>query len=564
MKNARVLLLSLSLLALATPAFADERITDFSVDATLAYDRRLVVTEAIKYDFGDAERHGIYRIIPDAYDRNGAKYKLKIAFTNATVDGQPTPWVVTREGDDVNIRIGDANKTVTGTHYYVFTYETSKAVNDFSDHRELYWNVTGNGWPVSIEKAQFKLVGPALSTNAVCYTGAYGSSATDCTVGVKGVIASFATSRALEPGEGLTFAVAYPLDAMRGLTFKEKFYQFIEDNLWSLLPLITLAVMYLIWRKWGKEPIGRGTIVAQYEEPRGLPPALMASLMEQKVSGRAISATILDLARRGYLKIRFEGEPAKAGWFSKSPEITFVKVKQPGDEVAQFEFHVWKSIFEGGENEVKPKDLEGKAYKEIALAKSEIQKELSDRKWFGMSPIASRSIWAGVAVFVIFQSFFLAAVFGGLYIFSSIVSAIIIFAFGWQMPQMSKEGAIVKEECEGFKLFLSVTEKARLAFTDAPERRPDQFARFLPAAVAFGVEEQWAGQFASFEVKPPSYMEGNFSTWNALAFAQAMNTIHTSSAASMYHAPSSAGGGGSGFSGGGSGGGFGGGGGGSW
>ena len=552
-------------LVLGQSVRAAEVIRDFSVQATLTRDRLLMVTETIVYDFGDVERHGIYRYLPNVYDRNGAKYKLNIKFTDAQMDGAPVPWVVTDEGDNINIRIGDADQTITGKHTYVFSYQTSRAVNDFPDHRELYWNVTGNGWTVAIEKTSFKLAGPAQATQTACYTGVYGSPAEDCLINNDVAVSQFTAKRALEPTEGLTVVAAFPLDSIRELTFQEKLAQFIEDNIWSLLPILTALVMFFIWRKWGKEPKGRGTVIAQYDEPQKLPPALMAAIMEQKVSNRAISSTILDLARRGFMKIKFAGDPEKQGWFSKAPEITFVKTKEPaGGELLAYEDHVWKAIFEGGKTEVKPKDLEGKAYQEIGLARSAIQKELQDRKWFRQSPTTTRVIWGVIAGLVIFQGFFLAAVFGGLYIMSSIVSAIIVFAFGWQMPQMTKDGAILKEECEGLKLFLSVTEKARLEFTDAPSRQPEQFARFLPAAVAFGVEDQWAGQFESLEVTPPDYMEGNFATWNALAFAHAMNQISTYSAASMYNAPSSAGSGGSGFSGGGSGGGFGGGGGGSW
>ena len=548
----------------AFPVLAAEQIQDFSVQATLSYDRVLSITETIRYSFDDAERHGIYRMIPEVYARNGARYKLNLKISDVKMDGYAIPWAVTHEGNDLKLKIGDPEKTMTGSHVFLFTYTTAKAINDFADSRELYWNVNGNGWDVPSLKTLFTLSGPAAPDKVVCYAGYFGSTESECVIKQAGSTVTISASRALGPSEGLTFVIAYPLSALRELTTEEKLKQFFLDNVWAILPLLTAFVMLLVWRKWGKEPVGRGTVVAQYEEPRKLPPALMAGLMEQTLSGRAVSATILDLARRGYLKIRFEGEPQKKGWFAKSPKITFVKVKEPDAELAVFEQDVWKSIFKSGETEVKPEDLVGKAYREIGNAKHSAEKELRDRKFFGMTPSIVRALWIGAAVGMFTQGIVLVGVFGGLYIVASILSAIVMIIIGWQMPQMTKEGAIVKEECEGFKLFLSVTEKARLAFTDAPERRPDQFARFLPAAVAFGVEEKWAGQFAGLEIKPPSYMEGNFAAWNALSFAHSMSTIHSASSASMYSAPSSAGHGGSGFSGGGSGGGFGGGGGGSW
>jgi uncharacterized membrane protein len=174
-----------------------------------------------------------------------------------------------------------------------------------------------------------------------------------------------------------------------------------------------------------------------------------------------------------------------------------------------------------------------------------------------------RGIWIGVAIAIVAVSFLLMVFIQPLFIVTGILSGLIVAGFGWQMPKKTPEGAIVAEEAEGFKLFLSVTERDRLDFTDAPERSPEQFARFLPAAVAFGVEEKWAKQFASLDVKP-SYIQSSGQNLSALYYVGMVDSLHAASASGMYHNPSSGGSGGSGFSGGGSGGGFGGGGGGSW
>ena len=152
--------------------------------------------------------------------------------------------------------------------------------------------------------------------------------------------------------------------------------------------------------------------------------------------------------------------------------------------------------------------------------------------------------------------------FGPLMIVSGIVSSIIMMLFAHFMPRVTRKGAEAREEILGFKKFLSVTEEKRLAFSDAPAMKPEQFARFLPAAVAFGVEKKWANQFANMQVPAPNYIQG-YSNFSTNSF---VNTVHAmeSDMASTYSPPSSSGSGGSGFSGGGSGGGGGGGGGGSW
>jgi len=557
-------LLALVSIAIASPAFAAESISDFHVDAKLDSNRLLSVTEQIDYDFGSAYRHGIYRNIPERYFRNGARFDLRFDIGRSLQDGKFATQSISRSGDDRVIKIGDGDITITGAHEYTIPYKTTRAINDFSeDHeRELYWNVTGNGWEVPIAKASMRLELPVEPTKTICFTGAYGSTASDCEIKVQGKILSVIATRALSAGEGLTIAVRLPESSMRAITTGEYISDFIKDNLWVFTPLLVFLIMFFIWWKKGREPKGRGTIIAEYEEPEGLEPAMQVSLLDQQVPSKAISATLLDLARRGYAKVRFEGDPNEKGWFKPKTKIYFEKVKEPIG-LAPFERTLYDGVFSSGDS-VDLSQRHENFWKELQKARTEIFSALKSQNLFGTSPAAVRALWIIAAVACFFCGFILVSVFGDLFIVSGIISGIIVFGFGWNMPRMTKKGAEMLERIKGFKLFLTVTEKARLEFTDAPSKTPEMFARFLPAAVAFGVEEEWAEQFAKIQIGRPSYIQGSGNAWSAVGYAHAMDSFHSSSSSSMYSAPSSSGSGGSGFSGGGSGGGGGGGGGGSW
>ena len=56
-------------------------------------------------------------------------------------------------------------------------------------------------------------------------------------------------------------------------------------------------------------------------------------------------------------------------------------------------------------------------------------------------------------------------------------------------------GRKVMDRIEGFKLYLSVAEKDRMNFHNPPERTPELFEKFLPYALALGVEQAWSEQF---------------------------------------------------------------------
>jgi len=123
---------------------------------------------------------------------------------------------------------------------------------------------------------------------------------------------------------------------------------------------------------------------------------------------------------------------------------------------------------------------------------------------------------------------------------------------------------------EGFERFLTATDADRLDRMTAPERTPELFERFLPYAIALGVENRWAERFegilAAGGVAAGSssatlgwYHGGTPSTLGSVA--SSLGQSFSGSLSSASSPPSS---GGSGGGGGSSGGGGGGGGGGGW
>jgi uncharacterized membrane protein len=126
------------------------------------------------------------------------------------------------------------------------------------------------------------------------------------------------------------------------------------------------------------------------------------------------------------------------------------------------------------------------------------------------------------------------------------------------MPARTQKGTRALEEALGFEEFLRRVEKDRF---DRVVKTPEMFEKYLPFAMALGVEQNWANAFADIYTTPPQwYRGGSFQSFHSRAFVGGLNQMSTRAAAVMASAPRSSGG--SGFSGGSSGGGFGGGGGG--
>lgn len=577
----------LAVLPASVSAQTGERIVSFDVMASIQRDRTATITETIVYDFGTTQHHGIYRDIPTKYTRNGANYSLNItgvsvqeeqSYPNdsSSMVGSPVPFVIKSQSPIFRIQIGDANTLITGVHAYVISYQTDRAINFFKDgHAEFYWNVTGDQWAVPIERSSFRVTVPSSNdelkalytptqSDAICYTGASGSKEQACTSQVTSGgenIFLFATKRALGAGEGWTTDISFPKGVITPQSFAGSLAQFLRDNGIFGLPILAAIIMFFVWWFFGKDPKGRGTVVPQYEAPRGLTPMEMYGLVHQSANHIGVTATIIDIARRGYLKIIYVEKKKLIG---SATSYEFEKGKDQDSVLLQHEKWLLDGLFGGTAKRVTLDSLKKTFYTFVKNANDAAIVSLRTKGFMASDPIKTRSVYGSIAAAFVFFGFYIRGT-SWPEVVSFIATGIIIFAFGWFMSKVTKEGAIALEEVEGFKWFLSVTEKDRLAFTDAPKLKPEAFHQFLPYAIVLGVEKQWAGQFASMDVPPPSYVDG-YGSWNTIIFISMLHSFDTQAQSSAYTPPNQgAGSGSSGFGGGGfSGGGFGGGGGGSW
>jgi len=423
--------------------------------------------------------------------------------------------------------------------------------------------VTGNDWQVPITRAYAEITLPdntQLKQHA-CYQGAHDSQ-TPCTISQSKNKIIYQSSNPLLAGEGLTFAIGLEKGFWQRPTIVQKFIKIILDNGILFLPIIVLSFMFYHWKKHGKDPLGKGTIIPEYEPPQSVTPTLVGALIDEKIDNSDITAGLIHLAQQGYIKItRLE----KNGFFGKTDyELSILKdlPKKTDDtngQIAQIIFFE-KSIPGSFLRLSELKKDKGLA-KRMQELKKNISEEMVMYGWYEKNPTTVRIKYITIGSIIIFAGFW----FGEIkitYLISLIISGLIIMILGSLMPKKTKLGAETKDHLLGFKQFLSVTDKERLAFHNAPDKNPDQFLEYLPFAIAMGVEKQWADQFKDMYIENPQWYQGNYS--HAIIASQLVNdfsgfgTQINSSLSTASHGGTGSGGGGF------SGGGFGGGGGGSW
>ncbi|MFH1749548.1 MAG: DUF2207 domain-containing protein [bacterium] len=451
-----------------------------------------------------------------------------------------------------NYKAQDETKT------FVYEYDIYNAIGDFEKYDELYWNVVSSDRDVEIVKATATIHLPKESKTddlkQKIFVGTFGSTDEVRTYEIiDNKTLKFSHSN-IASNEDFTIVGGWTDRLFDIQTYFEtpwKQFWFYFKWIWWFSPFLLLVFMIFRYLRFGKDPAGRGSIPPEFEPPDKLRPAEIGVLMDENVDLKDITSTIVDLAVRGYLEIH-EEEKKKFLAIGSGKTYRFKRTDKSDQDLLQYEKELLASLFHT-KNEVKLDDLKDKFYTHIKDINKALYEEVVDKKrFFPRRPDHIRWIYIGIAI-----ALFMFASFLGFLIWplALIIHGVIILAFAWAMPKKTKEGVLAMEKSKGFKLFLSKTETEKMKLIDHPK----WFEQYLPYAMIYGVEKQWAKKFESIYKESPNwyhgYTAGAFSsTAFASDFSRGMNSTVGGTLASN---PSSGGGGfgGGGGAGGGGGGG---------
>jgi uncharacterized membrane protein len=562
-----ILTIALSLIVLGggvlrTQAQADqgERIISFSSNLETRTDAGMKVTETIVYDFGKLERHGIFRIIRDQ-NANGKKMSIKgIDVTDEK--GQSYNYVTTDNADDVTVKIGNPDATITGVHTYIIVYDVSNVATYFDDKDEFTWNVMGDKWNIPILKASATVQLPEnVATKNVtlsCYKGKYGSTEQCTDKKIENGSIYFSDSN-FAPSEDLTISIGLPKGII--VSGKEPFdYSFLA---W-ILPIVVGAWFIFRFMQKKKELGANQTIIVEYEQPQGMTPTLVGSVVDGRVNNLDITAGLISVAEKGFVKIKRIEKKWLLG--NADFELTLLRpITELSDLTEQkiLEYFFTKKTL----NDTVVLSELGKTDFPLLIAglKDKVYSEIVEKGFFSKNPKTRKQAFGFIGYLFVFAGIFPGIALGIHAVLALASSGILLILYPYIVVARTKKGVEARRHILGFKQFLSVTDKERFDFHNAPEKmtekNPEQFMKFLPFAIALGVEEKWAKQFEGIYLTPPAWYSGaSAGQFTAGAFVHDMSsfTAYSNSISSPHSSGGASGGGG--FSGGGGGGG----GGGSW
>ncbi len=462
------------------------------------------------------------------------------------------------------------------------------------------------------------------------YTGPSGTRGQDYSARVDydGTV-HFESTRAFIKGEGLTIVVAWPKGYVHEPTRREEINFLLRDNqswVTLLFGLLALVAYYLLaWVMVGRDPQA-GVVITRYEPPPGLSPATARYVDRMGYDHKAFAAALVNLAVKGLVEI----SEADNVFTLKRSSSDAIKLA-PGEKAILK--HLFRNQKGGSITLKQKKHATIrkalKAHESALLSHNEKLYFTRNRGWLIPGAVASVLLYAGViyglpgeevkmiglflSVWLTFWTFgvftlgrkvwhawrsigssldTMAAIF--ITLFSIPFFGAEIFVTGLLAKQVSvtlpvtlisavsinvlfhhllkaptRAGRRLLDEVEGFRQFLDVAEREEMNFRNPPEKTPELFEKFLPYALALGVEQHWTERFAGLfsrleergEHYQPVWYHGHHWQLHSLGnFSRSLGNSLGSALSSSSTAPgSSSGSGGGGSSGGGGGGGGGGG-----
>ncbi|HEY0188302.1 MAG TPA: DUF2207 domain-containing protein [Cellulomonas sp.] len=586
-----------------------QEITRYDVDVELGADGVATVSIDLDLDFGDDPGHGPYLVLPTRQEVDADHDRLyEISdVTASSPSGAPADLDVEQQSSALVLKIGDEDvDDVSGTQTYRVTYTVDGWVNPASqDHSgdELYWNVIGDAWEIPLSDVTVTVHGPADVQDALCFAGPAGS--TDaCTAVTSDGSTAVAVQGTVPVGDLLTVAVGWPAGTFPGVQ------PILVDPIDALAPvrpasvggavalLVLLggaALVIVRVRRTGRDRahLGltpglrpadgapgrtgrrdrRAPVAVQLTPPDGVRVGEVGVLVDERADPVDVTATLIDLAVRGYLRIE---EVHRKNPAAKAEDWTLVALRPADDDLLPFEVTLLARVFDHRDR-VRLSDLRTT----FASAMAEVQKRMyahvTEVGWFREDPQRVRRRWiaAGSGLLVLGGLGALVPLAGGWQLAGSAlvplavaVIGVLVMAVSGAAPARTADGTAVLAQALGFRRYLATAEADQIRF----EEGQDVFSRYLPYAIVFGLTDRWARVFADLAAQgrvaaEPGWYVGSHPVvgvyWVA-GFASSMDRFQ-SVASSAIAAPTPGSGGSSGLGGGGfSGGGVGGGGGGGW
>lgn len=507
---------------------SEEKIYLFDVKVAVQENGEIQVTENITLNVKHQKiRRGIYRDLPDSVQESAKPVSL-------TMDGETHPFFTEKHGRFLRVNFGNNDYINQGKHIYSFTYNYTGAINFLKDYDELYWNVTGNDWDFTIDKAQIEITFPentkVLEEGISLYTGRSGEKNKNAKQ-ISDFV--FGTTSPLSPKEGFTVAIPFEKGAVQKpvtqtTVVRNNARNDVNNNVnndanniskpslsFIILLIILIIYCFVTWFMVGHDPFYPA--VPQYKPPKDISPAFLCYLKGGSVPN-ILTCTILNLAMKGNIKIE---EQKKDFLFMKHTNTVLFLQNKDMSNLSKDEEILVLDLFPSFAcdffmlNDWKSGALLEKTGKKI-------KKLFDDRK---ENYIVSNWQYSAVAILLllvlciipnnrpVFLNVFFIAFISIFYLFNKwallVLVPLVLFVLGKEVlligivtyvyvkliPNVTPLGREVFEYVKGFEKYIKTAESHRFELSE-PIDPKKVFCDYLAYAYAIGLDNKWVKKFS--------------------------------------------------------------------
>lgn len=511
-------LVAATLAAAPASAAASGTVRKDDIKLTIGRQGVIHVRESVDYDFGAGTTAGMSRTLISRVDYSDDYDRIFVASTPKATspNGGPTAVTMNKTADANVVTVGKGQQ-VSGRHKVVLEYTISGAVTPMSGGEQVEWYAI-SGWTVPVTSATVAVSAPGAMRSASCTAGAVNSTIY-CTQSSMDHTMTSAVFRQVQLPAGQTLRVSVGLPA--GTTNAKP----ILKQQWSLgrafdvnpitvtvlvvLLVLLLGGFALLYYVHGRDEravrtkaeagdhapiVGGGSEGLQFAPPNGVRPGQVGTLLDEQADVVDVTATIVDLAVRGYLLIEElpHGRSARVDW-------KLVRKHAPVADLLPYEQKLFDALFDGRDS-VKLSEIGRRDFSEkLSGVRDAMYADVVRQGWFARRPDSVRTRWTVAGLIVVVLGV-IATVLLAIYSTYALAGLALIIAGsalavgGQYMPAKTAKGATVLAHTIGFREYLY-----RADDTDnIPEgRRLELFSRYLPYAVVFDNVEQWDDILAS-------------------------------------------------------------------
>jgi uncharacterized membrane protein YgcG len=424
------------------------------------------------------------------------------------------------DNGDFRIKYYFARPAQNEVRTVTLAYTVSGALRYYEGGDQLYWAAiyaSRNGFPVKRSTITVNLPG-------VSAQHAETNLSTTITAEPGEQTLTIVANEPIPSGEELEVRVQFPHGVVQGspapwqaaFDRQREYDETVRprNDLLALLASLVAAIggpalALVTWVTRGRDPnVG---LVAEYlTEPPNVSPGVAGALVDEKADTQDVIATFVDLARRGIITMKETRDERRLMSIGGAPDFEIA----PGPNyenktLAPHEQKLWNALNLNGEAKLMSQ-LKNKFYRSIPGIQQGLYDQLVSEGFYNATPPNTRNKWNSLGWMALIGS--VAVGFGAVTLLSGLtnnaiclpiglaVTAVIFLIMAPHMPRATRAGAEMKMRAQAFKRYLANIEK----YTSLKEAT-DQFDKYLPYAIAFGIDRTWVQKFSRVETPAPPW-----------------------------------------------------------